>query len=365
MITLSPQASGTALPPAASPTWTATPLGEIIPISPVPDVLIVTATPFPGAPSPMMEGSTALPPTLGSPVPEVPNLAVEAEVVPSPVPAPLLPPDAAEVLSFDPGEVAALAWSPDGQTLAAAYADRISLQNMADLTTPEIELKQAGATALAFSADGRWLASAHQDGTVSLWDPLYSQGELVAMLTVSQVPLVKVSFSPDGTYLILEAENGAITLWSLSLPGPTLSTVPPREGEVVSLWGCSTTFNGGTAPQSRPLDEYTITSTPDTHDGIDLAAPNGTTVLAAGAGTVVFAGWSDTGRGYTVVIAHGETFSLYAHLEKIVVECGQKVSEGEQIGTVGSTGNASGPMLHFEIRDAAWTPLDPNRFIAF
>ncbi len=361
---------------------TTTPLATLVPSgTPVNDVAVITATPLGMSistgtfvpevvtatvtPSPAPFDATLLPPSMiptGTPLLVVPNMVVTAEIPPTAVPMPLVPPHAAEVMSFDPGAVVALAWSPDGQLLAVAYADRITLQNVANLTAPEIELRQAGATALAFSPDGRWLASAHQDGTVSLWDARLTQGELVAMLSIEAGPLAKVSFNPDGTYLILEAANGAITIWSLNQPGPTLSTIPPREGDLVSLWGCSASFSGGTPPQSRPLDEYTITST---RDGIDLASRNGKEVLAAGAGTVAFAGWSDTGYGYTVVIAHGETFSLYAHLEQAQVACGQKVSDGEQIGTVGSTGMASGPVLHFEIRDAAWNVLDPHQFIMF
>ncbi|NDJ85586.1 MAG: M23 family metallopeptidase, partial [Chloroflexi bacterium] len=61
----------------------------------------------------------------------------------------------------------------------------------------------------------------------------------------------------------------------------------------------------------------------------------------------------------TVVIAHGTTFTLYAHMNSVSVSCGQNVSQGQAIGEVGNTGNSSGPHVHFEIRNAGFEPLDP------
>jgi murein DD-endopeptidase MepM/ murein hydrolase activator NlpD len=90
------------------------------------------------------------------------------------------------------------------------------------------------------------------------------------------------------------------------------------------------------------------------HKGIDMAAPNGTPVHAAAAGVVVLAGalTEHGGRyGKTVIIEHGARRSLYAHLSSITVKVGERVAAGTPIGTVGETGFASGPHLHFEIRE--------------
>ena len=95
------------------------------------------------------------------------------------------------------------------------------------------------------------------------------------------------------------------------------------------------------------------------HAGIDLPAPTGTPVYAARAGQVVWAAWLD-GFGYLVTVAHGSgERTMYAHLSRIDVRVGVWVGEGVRLGVVGSTGHATGPHLHFEvrIRNASVNPL--------
>jgi murein DD-endopeptidase MepM/ murein hydrolase activator NlpD len=90
---------------------------------------------------------------------------------------------------------------------------------------------------------------------------------------------------------------------------------------------------------------------PGYHDGIDLATSQGTPIRAANGGRVVFAGWNTFGYGYMVALAHGPTMTVYAHMMEggVAVSCGQLVGAGGIIGYVGSTGNSSGPHLHFEV----------------
>ena len=90
----------------------------------------------------------------------------------------------------------------------------------------------------------------------------------------------------------------------------------------------------------------------------------GTPVRAANGGTVIFSGWNSFGYGYTIVLAHGPFTTLYGHLSDINVGCGQYVSSGQLIGAVGSSGNSSGPHLHFEIRYND-SPQDPTYTITF
>lgn len=86
------------------------------------------------------------------------------------------------------------------------------------------------------------------------------------------------------------------------------------------------------------------------HRGLDVAAPVGTPVIAAAAGTVVASGW-DGGYGYCVTIEHGGGLvTRYAHASKLLVEVGQKVGQGERVILVGNTGNSTGPHLHFEVQ---------------
>jgi peptidoglycan hydrolase-like protein with peptidoglycan-binding domain len=95
------------------------------------------------------------------------------------------------------------------------------------------------------------------------------------------------------------------------------------------------------------------------HTGIDLIAPAGTPVYAARDGRVSYADWSD-GYGFLVIVDHGQgERTFYAHLSRIDVKVGVFVGQGVRVGLVGSTGDATGPHLHFEVRvrGAAVNPL--------
>ncbi|MCG1040198.1 MULTISPECIES: M23 family metallopeptidase [Burkholderiaceae] len=88
------------------------------------------------------------------------------------------------------------------------------------------------------------------------------------------------------------------------------------------------------------------------HSGVDWAAPRGTPVRASGAGTVAFAGWRH-GYGKTIVVRHAQHYeTVYAHLSRIPpkLKTGAKIARGDVIGYVGSTGWATGPHLHYEVR---------------
>lgn len=99
------------------------------------------------------------------------------------------------------------------------------------------------------------------------------------------------------------------------------------------------------------------------HEGLDLAAPEGTPVPACGRGRVVLAGERII-TGNTVVIEHlPGLFSLYFHLSQMLVKVGDVVAEGDVIGKVGQTGFATGPHLHWEI-EALGTPVDPDALVA-
>jgi len=98
------------------------------------------------------------------------------------------------------------------------------------------------------------------------------------------------------------------------------------------------------------------------HEGIDIAASSGTPVRAAAAGTVIHAGWLG-GYGNLVVVDHGNGLATaYAHASVILVGVGQQVSQGETVSLVGSTGNSSGPHLHFEVR-VSGVAVDPLLYL--
>jgi murein DD-endopeptidase MepM/ murein hydrolase activator NlpD len=94
------------------------------------------------------------------------------------------------------------------------------------------------------------------------------------------------------------------------------------------------------------------------HTGVDLCANYGEIISSSSDGIVIYTGW-DGGYGNTVVIDHGSGYSsLYAHCSSILVRKGQTVYKGEAIARVGSTGNSTGPHLHFEIRQNG-SPINP------
>ena len=99
------------------------------------------------------------------------------------------------------------------------------------------------------------------------------------------------------------------------------------------------------------------------HEGIDIAAPKGTQVLASRSGHVIYSGNKISGYGNMVIVRHPDTLAtVYAHLSKIHVKKGQFVSKGQLVGKVGQTGRATGPHLHFEVRDQS-RPQDPLAYL--
>jgi murein DD-endopeptidase MepM/ murein hydrolase activator NlpD len=98
------------------------------------------------------------------------------------------------------------------------------------------------------------------------------------------------------------------------------------------------------------------------HAGIDIGAAFGTTISVAAGGTVIYAGWLG-GYGNLVVVDHGGGLATaYAHQQAIYVGVGQSVGRGEALGEVGSTGNSTGPHLHFEVR-VNGSPVDPLGYL--
>ncbi|TLS47966.1 LysM peptidoglycan-binding domain-containing protein [Streptomyces montanus] len=101
------------------------------------------------------------------------------------------------------------------------------------------------------------------------------------------------------------------------------------------------------------------------HTGVDFVVPTGTSLKAVGAGTVVSAGWGGAYGNQVVIKLNEGHYAQYAHLSSLSVSAGQSVTEGQQIGLSGATGNVTGPHLHFEIRTTPdyGSDVDPVAFL--
>ena len=146
----------------------------------------------------------------------------------------------------------------------------------------------------------------------------------------------------------------------LALRRPNVATPASRgaarAGSPLSVWPAGGAVSGTYGePRARHR-----------HAGIDLDAGYGAPVVASGPGTVVAAGWASSayaGYGQIVIIDHGNGVqSLSAHLSSVAVAVGQAVAAGEHVGAVGTTGQVTGPHLHFEVR-LGGTPVDPLHWL--
>ena len=165
--------------------------------------------------------------------------------------------------------------------------------------------------------------------------------EIKTVPVVSTIPSVRPSHSPLAFTSTGQDELSEL-IYPLSAPAPTTSS-----------------FGWRTHP---------ITGSRRFHSGVDIGAPTGAPVVAAGSGTIVSSGWFG-GYGKAIVIQHnGVQQTLYGHLSEIFVQPGQIVEQGTVIGRVGSTGNSTGPHLHYETRLSTpdgWIAVDPGENIKY
>lgn len=167
--------------------------------------------------------------------------------------------------------------------------------------------------------------------------------------------MIRLYAATTATVLVLlGAMTGASHLAIDTAAGGTAFVRPVSGAQISQGFGC-------TDVSIEPVDSACAGG--HFHSGIDLAAGAGTPVVAtaAGAARVIV---SAIGFGLHVVIDHGGGLqSLYGHLSAVVVSDGAPVDAGEVIGAVGSSGNSTGPHLHFEI-DRDGVPEDPRRLVS-
>jgi hypothetical protein len=169
-----------------------------------------------------------------------------------------------------------------------------------------------------------------------------------------------------GTWLVVPGGERDFVTWS----APRINRSNPAVAKVLGPGSCGTIADGavGIGAFIWPANEHRLSGydySPSTnHFGIDVAGKLGDPIYAADNGVVVYAGWNNWGYGNVVVIDHGAGWqTLYAHLSTVGVGCGQSVYQGGVVGAFGSTGNSSGPHLHFEMLHESFGKVNPWNFL--
>lgn len=197
-------------------------------------------------------------------------------------------------------------------------------------------------------------------------DP-YSQsahGGTVAPAQLGQIPPASTPYSqpqpqppysaPGQPQPLVPSANPATAPAAVTSPQAAApSTAPADQGSGEFGWPL----------RGRLISGYGLKPDGQKNEGLNIAAPMGTSVFASKAGTVAYAGNELRGFGSMVLVRHtGGMFSVYAHLDQISVSKGATVTKGQVVGTVGQSGGMTEPQLHFEIRQNS-TPQDPMRYL--
>jgi hypothetical protein len=168
-----------------------------------------------------------------------------------------------------------------------------------------------------------------------------------------------------GKWLFVPGGSREFITWS----APRITRSDPAVARVLGPGYCGTIADGavGIGTFIWPTSQKWLSGfkySPETnHFGVDIGGQEGNAIYAVDNGVVVYSGWNDHGYGYMIVIDHGGWQSLYAHLSAINATCGQSVFQGDAIGAMGSTGNSSGPHLHFELLSDDYGKVDPIQFL--
>ncbi|MGC9502999.1 peptidoglycan DD-metalloendopeptidase family protein [Baaleninema sp.] len=172
---------------------------------------------------------------------------------------------------------------------------------------------------------------------------------------VAVAPMGSANYAP-----ILPPRAVSPDLPALSAPGAYLPKPQAPEGAV----GADMDFNGYIWPAQGVLTSGYGWRWGRMHNGIDIAGPIGTPIVAAAPGVVTYAQWNAGGYGNLVEITHPDgSLTLYAHNHRLLVTEGQQVAQGQQIAEMGNTGFTTGPHLHFEIHPSGQGAVNPMAYL--
>lgn len=224
------------------------------------------------------------------------------------------------------------------QMRAARQDEQMEKENLAEAAGVAAERKKAAAERLA------GLEKARND-QVKLKSALDAR--------IEQVTSEVAALSREEATLsaLIRARQAPPESSSSAAPAAAANAAPARVGGSGVAWPTNGSVTSGFGYRWGSL-----------HAGIDIANGSGTPIRAAKAGTIILAGWNG-GYGNCIVIDHGGGFStLYGHMTRLRASDGQRVSQGDLIGDMGSTGNSTGSHLHFETR-VNGSPQDPTRYL--
>lgn len=327
-------------------------------------------------------------PARGAPLLQIPTVAPDAITTPGPTPTPSA---ATAIIGFHRQEISSTYTVRAGDTLLkVALETGVDLEMLPCAVAPDFTLEQplvignvlelpSNDTLCHQIQPGDTLASiARRYGVAPdqiytlVWNRLTDQ-PLATWLEAGRlqpghhlrIPMGLTAPPESGAAIATPAANEPFLLWMLrqpvdTLPFMALAVGGPNPPAALETRSVALTQPGALPPNwpygsgnfTWPVYGWLTQGYRYDHRAIDIAAPAGTTVTAADRGVVVRAGWNEQGYGFFVVIDHNiDYITLYAHLNEVLVTEGQVVGQGEVIGKVGSTGNSTGPHLHFEIRD--------------
>ena len=177
--------------------------------------------------------------------------------------------------------------------------------------------------------------------------------------------LTKPNIEP-GTMLIVPGGKRSFVNWSV----PMVTRKNPAAAKVIGAGFCGEIKEGpvGNGTFVWPGTQKFLSGTDylpqANHPAIDIAAGMGTAIYAVDSGVVVYSGWNDWGYGNLLIIDHGNGWqSIYGHLTQVNVGCGAGVKQGQVVALAGSTGNSTGPHLHFELQNEQYGKVNPKLFL--
>jgi murein DD-endopeptidase MepM/ murein hydrolase activator NlpD len=216
------------------------------------------------------------------------------------------------------------------------------------------------------------------DGTLHIWNAGEGLSGVAAFYHVTPQDIIDwpgnhldPGLDPDnpdiapGTALVVPGGTRETPDWRT----PRIPRSNPASAKILGAGYCGQVVDGpvGGGTFIWPTPGHWISGyhyDPIVHPAIDIGGAIGNAIFASDTGVVVYAGWNDYGYGNVIVLDHGNGWqTLYAHLSAVNVSCGQAIYQGNVIGAMGETGNASGPHLHFEMMNDQYGKVNPLDFL--